>query len=134
VPGEPEKCKLEWWERTNHFPDFLRKAGAVNNQWFNVYTGYPQTTVFNEFNNNPRPCPGVVKIPLVDRPAIGVPNAPNITRTLDFAIRLKSAPNCKCAFSEVAAFFRQVITLNGRGLAVPPPTLVRGGVEGPWPF
>ncbi len=134
VRGEPSSCTLEWWERTNHFPPYLKNAGAVNGNWFNVMARFPQTPVFSDFQNKQRPCPGIVNVPIKDTPAIGVPNIPNITRTLDFAIRLISAPDCDCSHSEITIFFRQVITLNGRGVAVPAPTFQAGGVEGPWPF
>lgn len=104
-------CVLEWWEKTD-LP--YGSFGMKLNTWTNIATADPSRMVWP--SGLTKPCPGKETFTEPDDgPVLGSQPGRNATRTLDFAIRIKSASGCSCT-EENTIYAEQKLTMkNGKG-------------------
>lgn len=111
-------CMLEWWERTNRAYTPTMKA----NQWNNM-TQDPQTagSFAKSWGSRQRECnSSEVAPPDHDEPVASVWEE---ARTLEFRIKVISAPGCECALPEKCLTARQILVPppEKKPMEVPPP-------------
>jgi YD repeat-containing protein len=130
---ESQDCTLEWWEKSNEPPDWY---GVEPNTWNDMYQNARTRASFNHsWGCRTKPCPPPYTVTVVDEdpPSLAVRPGRTVTRVLEFAIRVKSAPDCPCSTTWIAVFAKQQLKMvNGvpqrneassyleRGLTNPP--------------
>jgi len=106
-------CALEWWEKTD-LP--YGSFGMQPNKWTNIAVANPGEMVWPTGLRSP--CSGKETFTEPDDgPALAKLPGRNATRTLYFAIRIKSAPGCPCSTpSQTTVFATQKLTMkDGKG-------------------
>jgi hypothetical protein len=103
-------CSLEWWERTN-IPYF---AVTRANTWTELYATHSTNPVFAGWNNRTAACNTRESVTLTDPPSLGKRPGRTVRRTLEFDIKVNSAPNCGCRSAMKHATPVQVLSMvNG---------------------
>ncbi|MBI3459881.1 RHS repeat-associated core domain-containing protein [Candidatus Acetothermia bacterium] len=127
-------CTLQWWEKTDLMPQWQKDAGLKDNDWNDIYKAFPTSSTFDGWRTGrKKPCPGNETATITDPPALTKVSGRNASRTLYFAIWLKSAPDCPCSnpFKNKVLFANQKLTMKeGKGDAQ---SFGTAGVPGPWP-
>ncbi|MCK4342130.1 MAG: hypothetical protein KAY37_10460 [Phycisphaerae bacterium] len=125
-------CTLEWWERTDLPPAWQTRLGIKAWTWNDLYARFPTSPTFDGWTKNrKKPCPGKETATITDPPALGKRPGRNVSRTLQFAIKVSSAPDCPCKWTSIVVFATQKLSMKGgKGDTE---SFKHAGVGGPWP-
>lgn len=107
-----QSCTLEWWEKTN--VPYAASLGQRANTWHDMFAMIPNSPTLAPWVNRAEACETSSGVTITDPPALGKRTGRNVTRTLEFNIKVKSAAGGSCTNQEKAVTATQVLKMvNG---------------------